>query len=67
MALFPRKRRVMINGQLMGGTNEKLELESGLYEVALGPPKNFVPEKHDVDLHNTSSLMPMTVEFKDAE
>jgi hypothetical protein len=66
VALFPRNRRVMINGQFMGTTNQKLELESGLYEVTLGPPNNFNPEKHAVDLHNTSSLMPMIVEFGEA-
>ena len=66
VALFPRNRRVMINGEFMGATNKKLELESGLYEVTLGPPKNFTPEKHDVDLRNTSSLMPMIVEFGEA-
>jgi hypothetical protein len=66
VALFPRSRRVMINGEFMGATNTKLELEGGLYEVTLGPPNNFIPEKHDVDLRNTSSLMPMIVEFEEA-
>ncbi|PQP35147.1 hypothetical protein C6A37_04035 [Desulfobacteraceae bacterium SEEP-SAG9] len=66
VALFPRNRRVMINGAFMGNTNKKLELEGGLYEVTLGPPKSFTPEKHDVDLRNTSSLMPMIVEFEEA-
>lgn len=66
VALFPRSRRVMINGEFMGTTNQKLELESGLYEVTLGPPKNFTPEKYDVDLRNTSSLKPMIVEFAEA-
>jgi hypothetical protein len=63
VALFPRTRRVKINGEFMGTTNQKLELEGGLYEVTLGPPNNFTPEKHAVDLCNTSSLMPMIVEF----
>ena len=67
VALFPRSRRVMINGEFMGTTNKKLELESGPYEVTLGPPKNFTPEKHAIDLSNTSSLMPMIVEFGEAE
>jgi len=66
VALFPRKRRVMINGEFMGNTNNKLELESGLYEVTLGPPKKFTPEKHDIDLRSTSSLRPMIVEFEEA-
>ena len=65
VVLFPRSRRIMINGEFMGITNTKLELERGRYEVTLGPPKNFIPEKHDVDLRNTSSLMPMTVLFEE--
>jgi len=67
VALFPRRRRVLISGALMGTTNTKLELESGRYEVTLGPPKNFTPEKHDIDLQNTSSLTPMIVEFEETE
>ncbi len=66
VALFPRSRRVMINGEFMGTTNTKLELESGRYEVTLGPPMNFTPEVHIIDLRNTSSLMPRTVEFEAA-
>jgi len=66
VALFPRNLRVMINGEFMGNTNRKLELEGGLYEVTLGPPKNFSPEKYDVDPRNTSSLRPMIVEFAKA-
>jgi hypothetical protein len=64
VVLFSRNRRVMVNGEFMGTTNKKLELESGLYEVTLGPPLNFTPDVHDVDLRNTSSLMPMIVEFE---
>ena len=61
---FPRTRRVLINGQFSGTTNIILELEDGQYEVTLGPPKNFTPEKYDLDLHGTSSMNPMIVEFK---
>ncbi|MCK8600108.1 PEGA domain-containing protein [Desulfoferrobacter suflitae] len=64
VALFPRTRRVMINGQYMGITNTKLELESGPYEVTLGPPDNFTPEKHDIDLRDTASLKPRVVVFE---
>jgi hypothetical protein len=67
VALFTRTRRVMINGEFMGTTNIKLELEGGPYEVTLGPPGNFSPEKHTIDLRNTSLLTPMIVEFKEGE
>lgn len=67
VVLFPRSRRVMINGNHFGMTNLKLELEGGPYEVTLGFPKNFTPEKYDIDLRSTSSLMPMVVDFREAE
>ncbi|MDD5475804.1 MAG: PEGA domain-containing protein [Syntrophales bacterium] len=67
VVLFPHKRRVKINSQFMGHTNTKLELEGGRYEVTLGPPKNFTPESIEIDLKNTASLMPMTVEFERLE
>lgn len=66
VVLFPRTRRVKINGEFMGTTNVILELESGAYEVTLGPPLNFTPTKCEVDLGNTSSLMPRIVEFAEA-
>ena len=65
VALFARNRRVMINGAFMGSTNVKLELEGGAYDVTLGPPYNFSPEKFSIDLANTSALTPMIVEFKE--
>lgn len=67
VALFPRRRRVLINGQFMGTTNTKLELESGVYEVTLGLPLNFSPDKFNIELRNTSSLMPLMVEFTEAK
>jgi hypothetical protein len=67
VALFPRKRRVLINGEFMGTTNTKLELESGVYDVTLGLPLNFSPGKFNIELRNTSSLMPLMVEFTEAK
>ena len=60
---FPRNRPVLINGMFMGNTNNKLEIEGGAYEVTLGPPLDFTPEKRDVNLQNTSPGTPMIVEF----
>ena len=63
VVLFQKNRRVKINGEYNGITNTKLELESGLYEITLGPPANFAPEKKNIDLTNTTSLRPMLIEF----
>jgi hypothetical protein len=65
VVLFPRRRRVKINGEYLGLTNKLLELEGGGYEVALGPPANFTPMQHKVDLRNTSALTPMLIEFEE--
>lgn len=65
VVLFPRDRRVMINDVYMGRTNKKLELEGGKYDVTLGPPKNFTPAQHHIDLRDTSSLMPLVVAYED--
>ena len=63
---YRRRRRVMINGQFMGYTNKNLELEGGQYEVTLGPPDNYKPTKHNIDLRNTSVMNPMIVQFEEA-
>jgi len=67
VVLFPSRRRVKINGQIMGNTNTKLELEGGRYEVTLGPPNNFAPESQPIDLKHTASLQPMVIEFQKVE
>ena len=64
--LFPRQREVLINGDNMGETNVILELEGGMYEVTLGPPPNFTPLQHQVDLRNTSAMTPMQIKFEES-
>ena len=43
VVLFPRSRRVKINGEFQGRTGELIELEGGKYTVSLGPPPTFRP------------------------
>ena len=66
LVLFPRKRRVMIDGVFNGSTNELIELEGGEHSVSLGPPNNFKPKQRTVDLSDTSALAPMIVSFEEA-
>jgi hypothetical protein len=66
VVLFPRSRRVKVNGKLMGRTNTRLELERGEYDISLGPPENYTPAQQTVDLRDTAPLTPMMVEFKEA-
>lgn len=67
VVLFPRRRRVKMNDMFLGHTNKLLEVEGGEYTVTLGPPKNFTPDEHQVDLHNTAPSSPKFVEFEEAE
>lgn len=65
VVLFPHPRPVLINGESMGETNRLLELEGGRYRVTLGPPPDFTPAEHQIDLAHTAPLDPMQIEFKE--
>jgi hypothetical protein len=65
VVLFPRKRRVKIDDEFNGATNELIELEGGEYVVSLGPPPGFTPKSHKVNLHKTAPLKPRVVTFKE--
>jgi hypothetical protein len=63
---FPRSRRVLIDDEFNGRTNELIELEAGRHTISLGPPPNFAPESQRITLRNTSPLEPREVGFSDA-
>lgn len=67
VALFDRNRRVRINDELMGRTNRVIELEAGQYRVSLGPPQNFTPDEHVIQLRNTTPIRPHMVRFELSE
>ena len=60
---FPRNRRVLIDDEFNGRTDERIELEAGTYTVSLGPPANFTPESQRIVLRNTSPLEPRELTF----
>ncbi len=60
---FPKSRRVRIDGEFNGRTDQLIELEAGTYTVSLGPPLNFTPESRRVVLKDTSALDPKEVSF----
>ncbi len=63
---FPRSRRVVIDDEFNGRTDEVIELEAGTHMVSLGPPANFTPESRRIVLRNTSPLEPREVVFDEA-
>ena len=45
---FPRSRRVKVDDEFNGRTDELIELEAGSHLVTLGPPDNFTPEERRI-------------------
>jgi len=60
---FPRSRRVMIDDEFNGRTEDVIEIEAGKHVVSLGPPSNFTPDEQTVTLKDTSELEPREVSF----
>lgn len=59
---FPRSRRVRVDGDFNGRTEDLLELEAGSHDVSLGPPENFMPKRRRVILKGTSELEPREID-----
>jgi hypothetical protein len=60
---FPRSRRVRIDDEFNGRTEELIEIEAGRHVVTLGPPDNFTPEERTIILKDTSELEPREIDF----
>jgi hypothetical protein len=60
---FPRSRRVRIDDEFNGRTEELIEIEAGHHVVTLGPPDNFTPEERTIILKDTSELEPREIDF----
>lgn len=64
---FARSRRVMVDGEFNGRTEDLIELETGRHTITLGPPPNFTPTEQTVVLKGTSALAPCEVTFAPTE
>ena len=60
---FPRSRRVKVDDEFNGRTEELIELEPGSHVVTLGPPDNFTPYERRLVLKETSELEPREISF----
>ena len=60
---FPRSRRVLVEDEFNGRTEDLIELEAGRHVVSLGPPYNYTPEERTIILKDTSELEPREVSF----
>ena len=61
---FPRSRRVTVDDEFNGRTDEVIEIEAGRHIVSLGPPYNFTPESQTIILRDTSPIEPREVSFE---
>ena len=66
VVLYPHPRKVLLNGEPKGKTDELLELEAGKYRISLEPPDDFTPPAQEIDLRNTSAMNPREVKFEEA-
>jgi hypothetical protein len=60
---FPRSRRVMVDDEFNGRTEEIIELEAGTHVISLGPPANFAPAERKIVLADTDPTSPREVSF----
>jgi len=60
---FARSRRVLVDDEFNGRTDNLIELEAGRHVVSLGPPYNYTPEEQTVILKDTAELNPHEVSF----
>lgn len=60
---FPRSRRVLVDNEFNGRTEDLIELEAGRHVVSLGPPYNYTPEEQTIILKDTAELEPREVNF----
>ena len=60
---FPRSRRVKVDDEFNGRTDELIELEPGSHVVTLGPPDNFTPAERRITLKDTAELEPREISF----
>jgi hypothetical protein len=60
---FPTRRRVYIDSQPNGYTNDVLRIDEGTHEFALGSPADYQPVSHTVMVPDTTVLQPLEIVF----
>ena len=60
---FPRSRRVLVDNEFNGRTEDLIEIEAGRHVVSLGPPYNYTPKEQAIILKDTAELDPREVSF----
>ena len=61
---YPESRKVLVDGELTGVTNEILKLEEGTHTFELGGAKDYKPLSQTVVIEGTNPVKPMEVAFE---
>lgn len=60
---FREDRDVVVDGHILGVTNRVIELEEGLHTISLAEPYDFMPDKYEIPVINSTVVNPVEVEF----
>jgi hypothetical protein len=60
---YPTKRSVNVDDEPTGDTDEILRMDAGTHSFDLGPPIDYDPASHEIDVTGTTILRPMVVVF----
>jgi hypothetical protein len=60
---YPSRRRVFVDSEESGFTNEVLFVDEGVHQFDLGSPKDYEPESQTVEVTGTTPTEPMEIVF----
>ncbi|HKG94798.1 MAG TPA: hypothetical protein VKA84_22985 [Gemmatimonadaceae bacterium] len=60
---YPRRRRVFVDGEQCGFTNEVIQIDGGTHRIDLGEPANYTPQFRRPDISGTAVFDPLLLEF----
>jgi len=63
IVIYPTKRSVYVDGELIGDTNEVLRMDSGTHRFDLGSPADCEPIFFEAVVNETTALLPMKIVF----
>ena len=61
---YPERRPVFIDGQEAGRTAQMLLVEEGHHVLDLGEPRDYRPDRLDLEVRGTSAVTPLELAFR---
>lgn len=63
LVVFSENRGVLLDGLMIGPTNQILEVEAGLHSITLDDPQDFTPESYIISIDGTTEISPKEIAF----